>query len=732
MFFNNYYVLEDLNFLYFYSILNINKMQVNNLTSILTNNTSNLTGISSDGTNVWIVGSSMIYQVQCSTTTLVNTINFPTNNYSQYNGISSDGTNVWVSVYDSDINGGCVYQYQCSSGNLVNTIYLPYNPFSVYSDGTSVWLPCDANFVTQLNCSTGAIVRNVNPPAGPTNAVSDGTNAYILVNTGDTVTDIMVINCSSGALSNLNLPGYILGGVTSDTNNVWYTYSSNGQSYLQNYAKNSSATPINISYSSSGTGLNVLSSDGTYVWINSTGGTNYNTYQIDCSTGDLVNTIASGVQCNTEYEIQISADGTNVWIIGQDANASPSFVQIPVGTTSTAAPAAPAASSSSGPYILTLTNSMTIWQGGNPSSTTEYVWNPTGIQSSGGPGLPNLQPNPSYTTVLGKSTTPWIASGFTLNQGEFIGNNNGSLYLIMDMSGNLNLCTTSFSYYSGINLGNNYYGGGPTSNAIYQLPETGNTSLMNNIYYIDANADSHLYSSQYIGQSNNYKKYPNFTTGVDDLAPIYNSSVEECRQICNSNESCAGFVFAPPPSENICYTKTTNMYPYNSLDNFELVNPNLGWTLDTYVKMNQLNSAPVGITTSTKNIDSYAAQKYTPSTDKVIDSFSLTYDISANLTTITNLESQINALADQIVAENITFENSQVEIFKQAIEDKRAIEDFLNDYKIVEKAIKNADSQEYLLNDTALRVVQENYHYLLWSILAIGIVIIGVNVLKKK
>ena len=62
----------------------------------------------------------------------------------------------------------------------------------------------------------------------------------------------------------------------------------------------------------------------------------------------------------------------------------------------------------------------------------------------------------------------------------------------------------------------------------------------------------------------------------------------------------------------------------------------------------------------------------------------------------------------------------------------RQIEDFLQDYTIVEKAIKKVDIQEYLLKDSTIKALQENYHYLLWSILAIGIVIVGVNVLKKK
>jgi hypothetical protein len=690
--------------------------KVVNLTSILTNNTNPNYGISSDGTNVWIGGTNLMYQVQCSNCTLIRTINVPTPN-----GISSDGTNVWVSVW-----GGSISQIQCSTGNLVKTIDLPNNPFSVFSDGTSVWAPCDNNFISQIQCSTGSIIRTINTLSGPVSAVSDGTNCYVLVNTGSTVNDIMVINSSSGALSNLNLPGNTLGGISIDQNNIWYTYSSNNQSYLKNYSKNSSQS-LNVNYSNSSYALNLLCSDGTYVWINSTGGNAYNTYQVECSTGKVVNTITSGVQCIQNYNNQISCDGKYVWIIGKGTNGSPSFVQIIVNPTNNEVTPTllMAPKPQTLPYILSLTNCLTIWQGTNPSNTTQFIWNPTGSisQSTSGPGIPNLQPNPTYATTKGKSSNPWISSGFSFAKGDFIGNNNGSLYLIMDMSGNLNLCTTSYSYYSGVKLGNNYYGGGKSTNAIYQVSEVGNTSLLNNIYYIDADANSHLYTSEYTGPSSNYTMFPNINASGNNISQINNSSLEACQQQCDNTQDCAGFVF--DASNNICFTKNSGMWPYGG-------NQNMSLTSNTYLKMNQLNSVPVGVSTSTNNIDSYTAQKYNPSTNSVINPYSLANEISSNLIYLASIENQINALASQISNENVNFENNQLAIFEQAITDKQAIEDFLQDYTIVEKAIKKVDIQEYLLKDSTIKALQENYHYLLWSILAIGIVIIGVNVLKKK
>jgi preprotein translocase subunit Sss1 len=89
-------------------------------------------------------------------------------------------------------------------------------------------------------------------------------------------------------------------------------------------------------------------------------------------------------------------------------------------------------------------------------------------------------------------------------------------------------------------------------------------------------------------------------------------------------------------------------------------------------------------------------------------------------------------MADEISNSNINIDNNQISIFNQANKDKLAIELFINDYKKVEREIKKVDSQEYMVADTDIKLLQENYNYYLWTILAIGFVIVGIHIIKKK
>ena len=669
--------------------------------------TSTLNGISSDGTNVWISGEpNIVYHFPCSSSNPA-VMGMGLFVGQSPKGLYSDGTNVWV---PNSSQGGSVSVISCATGNMVNNIIIPNGNLldSCYSDGTYVWV-CNVfrNQVIKIQCSTGRIEDTIYLGTGePLYLYSDGTYVWVSITNPSVISQLQY---SDGSIvNNINLyssnetPGSIVGNGT-----YFWVANMNGNNILQ-YECSSGKQIASIEIG--GTPGN-LYFDGTYLWC--TVPSKNTVVQVSFSNPVAPKPAVAPAPAPVPKPVPKPAPTPAV-------TPKPAVVPSPAPVPKPAPPPPPPL-----PYILSLTNCMTLWQGTNPSNTKQFIWNPTGSisQSTGGPGIPNLQPNPTYATTKGKSTNPWINSGFTFAKGDFIGNNNGSLYLIMDMSGNLNLCTTSYSYYSGIKLGGNYYGGGKSSNAIYQLPEVGSSSLLNNVYYIDANADSHLYTSQYTGPSSNYTMFPSIDASGNNISQINNSSLEDCQQQCDNTQDCAGFVF--DASNNKCFTKNSGMWPYGG-------NQNVSLSSNTYLKMNQLNSVPVGVSTTTNNIDSYTAKKYIPSTSSEIDPFGLAYDISGNLSSIASLESQIAALANQIVSENINFENNQIAIFEQATADKQAIEDFLQDYTIVENTIKKINSQEYLLKDSAIKVLQENYHYLLWSILAIGIVIVGVNVLKKK
>lgn len=337
-------------------------------------------------------------------------------------------------------------------------------------------------------------------------------------------------------------------------------------------------------------------------------------------------------------------------------------------------------------------------------------------------------PNPNFQASSGKTGVNWMPTGSILYPGEFIGSNDGSIYLTMQTDGNLTLNTSS----PGTNcpkMSNGYYGGGVDANAIYKLSEIGDTSLLNNIYYVDQDSNAYLYPSQNISKSNNYTKFPNVNSGGNDLGPIYNSSVEECQQTCDNNNNCSGFVFAPAPNDNICFPKNNNMWP-NSND-IQIMPANLGWSLDTYVKMNQLSSTPQGVETNTVNIDSVTAKNYVNPNINMASSYGLIEEISQQLSDLNNIENEIENLANQLSQNNTQIETSQNEVYKQTVKDKKAVEQFLKDYRIIEQKIKTIDSNTNILKDTDILVLQENYYYYLLTILAIGIVIIGINVLKK-
>jgi membrane-associated HD superfamily phosphohydrolase len=336
-------------------------------------------------------------------------------------------------------------------------------------------------------------------------------------------------------------------------------------------------------------------------------------------------------------------------------------------------------------------------------------------------------PNSNFQASSGKTGVNWMSTGTILAPGEFIGSNDGSIYLTMQTNGNLTLNTSS-PQTNCSKMSNGYYGGGVGANPIYQLSETGDSSLLNNIYYIDQNSTAYLYPSQNITSSNNYTKFPNVNTSGNDLGPLYNSTVSECQQTCDNNNSCAGFVF--DDYNNICWPKNNNMWPYSN--DFQYDPNNVEWNADTYLKMNQLSSTPLGVETNTINIDSATAKNYINSNTNMALSYGSIKEISQQLLELNDLENQIENLANQLTNNNIQIETSQNEVYKQTVKDRKAVEKFLKDYKIIEKKIKTMDTNINILKDTDILVLQENYYYYLWTILAIGIVIFGINILKNK
>jgi hypothetical protein len=90
------------------------------------------------------------------------------------------------------------------------------------------------------------------------------------------------------------------------------------------------------------------------------------------------------------------------------------------------------------------------------------------------------------------------------------------------------------------------------------------------------------------------------------------------------------------------------------------------------------------------------------------------------------LTSQINGYTNK-------FSSGTDSLNNQSSKNMEGLGDYLKDYKKTNTTIKNFNTNiENILNDSDITVLQKNYDYLFWSILAAGTVLITMNITKKQ
>lgn len=101
-----------------------------------------------------------------------------------------------------------------------------------------------------------------------------------------------------------------------------------------------------------------------------------------------------------------------------------------------------------------------------------------------------------------------------------------------------------------------------------------------------------------------------------------------------------------------------------------------------------------------------------------------------------SIRMQLAALADEIVNKITYLESLNASLNNQMGIDKTVLQDNLKKYKAYSEQYNqynsvNATNINGILSDSDIVVLQENYSYLFWSILAIAIVVVTINTIKK-
>jgi hypothetical protein len=370
-------------------------------------------------------------------------------------------------------------------------------------------------------------------------------------------------------------------------------------------------------------------------------------------------------------------------------------------------------------YVLIVNdNSIIVQRGTNPNDNQGQIWLNSGFSQG--------DPNPQYVATNGIYGQNWITQGQTLAAGDWIGSPNGYAVLMMQSDGNLVLYT--FSMQSNCQtMSDGNMGGGIGANATYNIGMNSIPGNIGNLAYIDANSEIHLYPTSNQTYSSNYSVYKNTDSPDNDISgAAFSGTQQQCQTACNENPNCAGYV--TDASGSYCWPKTNTMFPYSQTGvyNSDRI---------TYVRSMMPQSPPLGVSQNTNNIDTVTFQNYVNG-GAISNQYGISQATSVQQQQLTQLQSQLNMLAQQIESLNGQYKNGVNILENQSQKNVIGIGNYLkklintND-NISSTVEMNNGNLQNILSDSDIVVLQKNYSYLVWSILAVGTVLVTMSITKK-
>jgi hypothetical protein len=232
-----------------------------------------------------------------------------------------------------------------------------------------------------------------------------------------------------------------------------------------------------------------------------------------------------------------------------------------------------------------------------------------------------------------------------------------------------------------------------------------------------------VYPSTNITYVNSYTKLENVNSPNNDIpgAAYGNATVDQCQTSCNNNPECAGFVF---DVNNYCWPKNSGMYP--------AANTLTPYANDfTYIKNATPLTPPVGVPNTTRNLDSITYKNYLNG-GALSSKYGLANATSVQQQQLAQLQSRMNLLSNQISNLTTKFGTGSQTAAKQMTTNTQGVGEYLTDLNKTNNKIQNYNTTiDNILKDSDIVVLQKNYDYLFWSILAAGSVLVGMNIVKK-
>jgi hypothetical protein len=247
-------------------------------------------------------------------------------------------------------------------------------------------------------------------------------------------------------------------------------------------------------------------------------------------------------------------------------------------------------------------------------------------------------------------------------------------------------------------------------------------SNLSKVAYVDENATLYEYPIDNVEYSNNYTTMTGTNSNGYDIsgASYSNATVEACKNTCNSNFRCAGFSFL----NNTCYPKTSDMHPTGTKQSDN--NSTL------YLRNKKPIRPPMGASSVVNNVDTIAYTNYNLGTN-MNTQYGLKNVTGSKQTQLSELRTKLNDLTSRLISLTEKYDAGTYQANAQSTVNIDGVNDYLNKINNNNSQIKGVNSNviENILKDSDIIVLQKNYNYLFWSILAVSTVLISMNIAKK-
>lgn len=367
-----------------------------------------------------------------------------------------------------------------------------------------------------------------------------------------------------------------------------------------------------------------------------------------------------------------------------------------------------------------------IYQGKDPSvQTSVLVWSTPAYTGA------SKSPNPEWIASKGIFGRNYLKNGEGLASDEWVGSSDGSVRLYMQSDGNLvvyvSLTTSGCKAVNGVNYGN------VGINSVYKMSEVGDSSLIGKMGYVNSNSELMEYPNDLLVYSDNYVSYPEKNMPSGTLNTLTTNNELDCQKSCSKVSNCAGYVYQG--GSNTCWLKSNakGEKVHNNTTNVGIRTPRPS------VKSKTCSSNVVPI-------DSIMYSKYVKGSKMTSDTECNNPIVSTNLQikydkVLNELTMLGNDIADKMeqmytndnkIYEKMNMNSSQ---FSEDIKNYRNVKFGIFKYNqgnmVVSEGFSTMNDLNGMLSDSDLKVLQGNYRYILWSILAVGIVTVTVKAINK-